>query len=234
MGAANSAPSAEAEAFASSYAELPDDVHDIVEALCDKDSAALLKPNLAAPAPFPPTLVGVVVQLDHGVASAALSCVPRLQRKHYETIPKSLSELDFFVSFFSHLTAIVNAHCPGAFDLLEPNEGAWKGGDAKDVEATDTFTEAWGAMTKAKRGAVGALCGKESGILLAPNPQVPPAFPTLPLGMKCFIDTAAATAALSTVPGLQYKHYTLVPSKLPEKEFWVNFFSHVTAIVHQP
>ena len=56
MGAANSAPSAEAEAFASSYAELPDDVHDIVEALCDKDSAALLKPNLAAPAPFPPTL----------------------------------------------------------------------------------------------------------------------------------------------------------------------------------
>ena len=82
------------------------------------------------------------------------------QRKHYETIPKSLSELDFFVSFFSHLTAIVNAHCPGAFDLLEPNEGAWKGGDAKDVEATDTFTEAWGGMTKAKRGAVGALCGK--------------------------------------------------------------------------
>ena len=139
------------------------------------------------------------------------------QRKHYETIPKSLSELDFFVSFFSHLTAIVNAHCPGAFDLLEPNEGAWKGGDAKDVEATDTFTEAWGAMTKAKRGAVGALCGKESGILLAPNPQVPPAFPTLPLGMKCFIDTAAATAALSTVPGLQYKHYTLVPSKVTQR-----------------
>jgi len=72
-------------------------------------------------------------------------------------------------------------------------------------------------MTKAKRGAVGALCGKESGILLAPNPQVPPAFPTLPLGMKCFIDTAAATAALSTVPGLQYKHYTLVPSKVTQR-----------------
>ena len=56
MGAGASAPSAEAEAFASSYAALPDDVHDMVEALCEKDSMALLKPNLAAPPPFPPTL----------------------------------------------------------------------------------------------------------------------------------------------------------------------------------
>ena len=117
MGAGGSTISAEADDFPVSYAALPDDVHDMVEALCEKDSMALLKPNLAAPPPFPPSLVGVVIQLDHAVASAALAAVPRLQKKHYQLIPKSLSELDFFISFFSHLTAIVNAHCPGAFDL---------------------------------------------------------------------------------------------------------------------
>ena len=31
--------------------------------------------------------------------------------------------------------------------------------------------------------------------------------------------------------GLQYKHYSLIgSSKMAEKDFWVNFFSHVTAI----
>ena len=66
--------------------------------------------------------------------------------------------------------------------------------------------------------------------LLQPNPKAPPAFPRLPLGMDNFIDIAAATAALSLVPGLQYKHYMMVPKKLDERSFWVNFFSHVTAI----
>ena len=118
MGAGNSTLSAEAEAFAEKYNALPDDVHDMVEALCEKDSLALLKPNGSAPQPFPPSLVGVTIQLDHGMASAALAAVPKLQRKHYMLIPKSLSELDFFISFFSHLTAIVNvraaAHAPTA------------------------------------------------------------------------------------------------------------------------
>lgn len=229
MGANASTATPEADAFPTLYAALPDDVHDMVEALSEKKSAALLKPNLAAPAPFPPTLVGVVVQLDHAMASAALAAVPRLQRKHYELIPKSLSELDFFISFFSHLTAIVNQHCPGALDLEEPPEGDWKGGDGS-ADGPNTFAEAWTAMDDAKRKAVAELCAKGNDALLAPNAGVPPAFPTLPLGMKCFVDEAAATSALSAVQGLQYKHYTLVPAKLSEKEFWVNFLSHVTAI----
>ena len=213
MGAGQSVgPSAEAAAFPASYEALPDNVVDMVEALCEKESTALLKPNLAAPPPFPPTLIGVKVQLDHECASAALATVRRLQRKHYETIPKSLSELDFFLSFFSHLTAIVNAQCPGAFDLEEEPEGAWKGVDA--AGGPDTFTEAWSSMSESQKAAVAALCAKESSVLKdGPHPGVPACFPRLPIGMKCFIDEAAATAALSSVPGLQYKHYTLVPNK---------------------
>ena len=214
MGAGQSVgPSAEAAAFPASYEALPDNVVDMVEALCEKESTALLKPNLAAPPPFPPTLIGVKVQLDHECASAALATVRRLQRKHYETIPKSLSELDFFLSFFSHLTAIVNAQCPGAFDLEEEPEGAWKGVDA--AGGPDTFTEAWSSMSESQKAAVAALCAKESSVLKdGPHPGVPACFPRLPIGMKCFIDEAAATAALSSVPGLQYKHYTLVPNKV--------------------
>lgn len=57
-----------------------------------------------------------------------------------------------------------------------------------------------------QKAAVAALCGKESEVLLAPNVSAsPPAFPALPLGMECFIDEAAATAALTKVPGLQKK-----------------------------
>lgn len=231
MGASSSALSAEAEAFSESYAALPDDVHDIVEALCEKDSLALLKAHSGAPPPFPAVPIGVVLQLDHGMASAALAAVPRLQRKHYELIPKSLSELDFFISFFSHLSAIVAANCPGAFDLAEAPEGAWKGVDATQESADDNgFSKAWLTLPDQKKELIAELCAKESGALLTPSPVSPPAFPTLPLGMRCFIDEAAATAALSTVPGLQYKHYTLVPAKLDEAAFWTNFFSHVTEI----
>ena len=72
--------------------------------------------------------------------------------------------------------------------------------------ATNSFAEMWAGMDDAKKEAVAALCTKESTALKAPRADVPPAFPTLPIGMKCYIDEAAATAALSTVPGLQYKH----------------------------
>ena len=41
----------------------------------------------------------------------------------------------------------------------------------------------------------------------------------------------ASTAALTSVAGLQKKHYSLVPKKLDEKTFWVNFFTQLTAIV---
>lgn len=234
MGASQSVASAESAAFPQAYAALPDEVHDIVEALCEKDSLALLKPNLAAPPPFPPTLVGVVVQLDQEMASAALAAVPRLQRKHYELIPKSLSEVDFFISFFSHLTAIVNTNCAGAFDLEELPEGAWKGVDvAAESPESNSFTQVWISMDDAKKAECAALAKRDSDALLSPSAMAPVAFPALPLGMRCFIDEAAATAALSKVPGLQYKHYMLVPNKLSEKEFWTNVFSHITAIYNK-
>ena len=62
---------------------------------------------------------------------------------------------------------------------------------------------------------------------------MPSAIPKLPIGMECFLDEAAATAALTTVPGLQYKHYQLVPKKMSERAFWVSAFSHLTAIASQ-
>ena len=67
-------------------------------ALAAKDDETLLKPHPAAPNPFPPVPIGVTVQLSHDVARACLSLVPRLQKKHYEMIPRRLSELDFWVS----------------------------------------------------------------------------------------------------------------------------------------
>jgi len=51
----------------------------------------------------------------------------------------------------------------------------------------------------------------------------------VPLGVVLGISEAAATSALVCVPGLQRKHYGLVPKQLAERDFWVNFFSHATA-----
>ena len=48
---------------------------------------------------------------------------------------------------------------------------------------------------------------------------------------QVFLDEAAATAALATVPTLQKLHHALVPKQLDEKAFFINFFSHLTAIV---
>ena len=61
------------------------------------------------------------------------------------------------------------------------------------------------------------LASQESNALLLPSLASPPCFPDAPLGTANFIDEAAAMAALRAVPGLQYKHYTLVPKKLDEK-----------------
>ena len=77
-----------------------------------------------------------------------MPAVPRLQRKHYELIPKTLSELDFFVSFFSHLTVIIDTNSAGAFDVVGLPEGAWKGADPSAELANNTFAEAWGRMSE--------------------------------------------------------------------------------------
>jgi len=226
MGAASSSPLA--DAFAAQYEALPDDVHDQIEALCAKDDMRLLKPHPAAPPPFPPLLVGVTVRLSQEVASAALATVPRLQRKHYEMIPRSLTELEFFLSFFSHVSAIVAQNCPGALDpSVAEGEGSWRGVDQAD--GTNSFDAAWQALSAERRAHLAELAGRDSDALLQPNPRAPPAFPPLPLGMQCFVDENAATAALAAIPGLQYKHYMLVPKKIDEKTFWVNTFSHITA-----
>ena len=235
-----SASSTLADRFQSAYEALPEDVREMVESLCAKDDQRLLKPHPAAPSPYPPVPVGVVVRLSNDLASRALKVVPRLQRKHYEMIPKQLSEVDFFLSFFSHLTAITDAHCPGSFPspkTIAPEDGdevaaSWKGErtEAEIAAEADAMTTMWKSLPDEKKALVGALAVKDSDVLLQPNPKAPPAFPRLPLGMDNFIDIAAATAALSLVPGLQYKHYMMVPKKLDERSFWVNFFSHVTAI----
>ena len=59
------------------------------------------------------------MRLNHAAARDALSTVPRLQRKHYECIPKLLKEPEFFVNFFSHATIIVKETAPL---LLPPAE----------------------------------------------------------------------------------------------------------------
>jgi len=55
---------------------------------------------------------GVSVALDHAAATGALGAVPRLQRKHYELIPKVLDEMAFWEAFFSHATVIVAETAP--------------------------------------------------------------------------------------------------------------------------
>lgn len=129
------------------------------------------------------------------------------------------SQLDFFLSFFSHLTALISLSCPAvltahtaAASESDDGEGSWKGVDER--EGSNSFEAAWTSLPEEKRAAVKALCAKDSDALLAPETRVPAAFPTLPLGMECFIDEASATSALAAIPGLQYRHYTLVPKKV--------------------
>ena len=239
MGASSSTPSGAGEIFTNRYAALPDSVHKAVEALCAKGDTRLLNAHPSAPSPFPPVPVGIVVRLSHETASAALACVPRLQRKHYELIPKHMTELDFFISFFSHLTAIVDSQCAGAMSAPPESaagttDTAWRGdGSPADGDGSDNpFAVTWKSMADEKKALVTALASKESDVMLSPNVKAPPPFPVLPIGMECFIDEHAATSALAVVPGLQSKHYMTVPKKLGEKQFWVNFFSHVTAIVN--
>jgi hypothetical protein len=224
----NSQSSAAGEAFTALYHALPDDAHDEIDSLCAKGDERLLKPHHAAPTPFPQVPVGVVVQLSHAMAGAALQLVPRLQRKHYEMIPRSLSELDFWISFFSHVTVIAQRHCPEALKAATARE-EWKG--KRDGDGQSTFDAAWGQLPEAKQKAVAELCRRDSDVLLLAHPKSPSAFPALPLGMECFIDEVAATAALTRVDGLQRKHSMLVPKKLDERSFWINFLSHMTVAV---
>ena len=211
MGAEQSAPASSGQ-FDALWAALPDDVKARVGELCTKESETLLNPNAAAPPPLPPVPVGVTVRLDHEVARAALGLVPRLQRKHYEMIPKQLDEMSFWINFFTHFTALVQEN------------NAWKG-----VDGGDSFAAVWTELPEAKKGDVAALANRDNDTLLLPSLASPPAFPKLPVGVASFVDEGAAKSALESVQGLQYKHYTLVPKKLDEKTFWVNFFTHATA-----
>ena len=67
--------------------------------------------------------VGVTVRLDSEMARAALLLVPRLQRKHYELIPKQLDEMSFWVNFFSHMTVMVG---PKHAEFLEAQTASGK------------------------------------------------------------------------------------------------------------
>ena len=138
--------------------------------------------------------------------------------------PKKLTELQFWVNFFSHTTVIVQEVRPEL--LTAAAEAApWKGVSGDEV-GTDSFSAAWANLGAEKRAAVESLAAAGSNALLNPCPQSAPAFPTVPAGIEVFIDEAAATAAFRLVSGLQKKHYALVPRKLSERSFWVNFFTH--------
>jgi len=214
--------------FTALYESLPDDVCDQIEALCARGEDRLLKPHLGAPPAFPAVPVGITVRLSAATASAALAVVPRLQRKHYEMIPKAMTEMDFWISFFSHLTAIIEGNCPEKLGELAL-KATWQGSTTGDN--ADSFTAAWSNLDQDKRDAVQALLSKDSDALLSPASASPPAFPTLPVGMECFIDQVAATAALKALPDLQKKHSLLVPKKLDERAFWVHFFTRMTVAI---
>ena len=119
MGAEQSVPSS--MGFEALWASLPDDVQARVTALASKESDAILKPNPKAPGPLPPVPVGVTVRLDSEMARAALLIVPRLQRKHYELIPKQLDEMSFWVSPCPTLAApLALVHCVRALLAATP------------------------------------------------------------------------------------------------------------------
>jgi len=220
--------SSAATPFTAFYESLDDDVCDQIEALCAKDDGRLLKPHGSAPPPFPQVPIGFTVRLSTATAGAALVAVPRLQRKHYETIPKTMAELDFWISFFSHVTVIVGASSPEKIREMA-GKADWKG-NSDVTDGADSFTAMWNKLPESQRAALAALVAKESDAVLLPASAAPPPFPQLPIGMECFIDEAAATAALTLVPGLQRKHSMLVPKKLDERSFWVNFLSHATVV----
>jgi len=212
--------------FDAVWAELPTEAKAAVDALLTRESTALLKPHPGAPPASPKVPVGITVQLDHAAAQEALAAVPRLQRKHYESIPKSLKEMDFWTNFFTHLTVIVREAKP---ELLAGEPLDWKG--VAPGDGPNSFDAVWAELPAEKRAAVEAMCAKDATALLTPSAKSPAAFPVVPLGVEVFVDEAAATAALTSVAGLQKKHYSLVPKKLDEKTFWVNFFTQLTAIV---
>lgn len=172
--------------------------------------------------------LGISLTLDHSAASTALALVPRLQRKHYELIPKVLDEMSFWRGFFSHVTVIV---AQNAAELIPvPGQGdTWK-----CSLPDESFSAAWAAATAEAKDRLVAITAKDSATLLSPAAGAPPPFPTVPLGTIIGISEAAATAALTLVPGLQRKHYLLVPKQLGEKDFWVNFFTHATVILAVP
>ena len=87
------------------------------------------------------TMREVCAKIDGG--TEALAAVPRLQRKHYESIPKSLKEMDFWTNFFTHLTVIVREAKP---ELLAGEPLDWKGvapgdGSSSDEEEGDNGVE---------------------------------------------------------------------------------------------
>ena len=146
-------------------------------------STALLKPHPGRAARGPKVPVGITVQLDHAAAQAALAAVPRLQRKHYESLPKSLKEMDFWTNFFTHLTVIVREAKP---ELLAGEPLDWKG--VAPGDGPNSFDAVWAELPAEKRAAVEAMCAKDATALLTPSTKSPAAFPVVPLGVEVFVD----------------------------------------------
>ena len=218
----------ESSALEGILAALPDQALHRIHALCAKNDTQLRKPHPDAPPAYPAVSRGVAVTLDTDAAHEALKLVPRLQQKHHEMIPRFVNELAFFVNFFSHFTVIVQEAAPNL--LARNGEYTWRG-DASDDAGVTAFTNMWSSLGQDEREAIKGLADPLNDALMTFNQSSPQPFPPIAFGMRCFIDTKWCESSLINVPGLQRKFGKLVPGKLDERNFWMNFSTHLTSIV---
>lgn len=75
-----------------------------------------------------------------------------------------------------------------------------------------------------------ALADPEAAMsLLQPHPTAPVRTPHLPVGVVVGVDQSAIAVALQANEALQQQLERLVPARLTEHQFWLNYFSHVHA-----
>lgn len=95
------------DSFSAAWAAATLEARDALAALAARDSDALLSPAPGAPPPFPSSPLCLTVGISEAAATAALTVLPTLQRKHYALVPKRIDEKRFWVHFFSHATVLL-------------------------------------------------------------------------------------------------------------------------------
>jgi hypothetical protein len=95
------------DSFTAAWSAATPEARDALSALAARESDALLSPAPGAPPPFPPSPLCLLLGISEAAATAALTLVPALQRKHYALVPKRIDEKLFWVHFFSHATVLL-------------------------------------------------------------------------------------------------------------------------------